>query len=152
MAIGSSPSLPTSGIASLDDVGQERRAEAEGNQQAAPTPKVCKPNFFFPILFYSLVSNEDSVIARMVIHSRIDCSPILFYYSFLTNSHSRKSRLNQKGRHKHFFPFTRRLMAQLLICKYKSKIIWKFTTDSIIDDLYAKKNRKFDLNEHISFS
>jgi len=54
MAIGCSPSLPTSGITSLDDAGQERRAEAEGNQQAAPTPKVCKPNFFSPnsILFF----------------------------------------------------------------------------------------------------
>ncbi|KAG2541811.1 hypothetical protein PVAP13_9NG702700 [Panicum virgatum] len=89
MAIGSSPCLPTSGITSLDDVGQERRAEAEGNQQE------------------------------------------------ITAKPRRKAQT--------LFSFTRRLMAQLPICKYKSKIIWKFTTDSIIDDLYAKKNRKVRL-------
>jgi len=147
MAIGNSPSLPTSGTASLDDVGQERRAEAEGNQQAAPTPKVCKPNFFSPILFYSLVRNEDSVLARMVIHSRIDCSPILFYYSFLTNSHSRKSRLNQKGRRKHFFPFTRRLMASTRARSFGSS---RQIQSSIIS--MQRRTAKFDLNEHISFS
>ena len=129
---------------------------------------------------------------------------------------SRKSRLSQKERHRHFFHFTRRLKVQLGIYKYKGKMIWlirirtlnlmkilywnsgrwgskqattkrafsamkllktrlrnkmedkflrdcmliyiereiaiKFTTDSIIDDLYAKKNRKVRLKWNRLFS
>ena len=53
MAIGCSPSLPTSGITSLDDAGQERRAEAEGNQQAAPRQRSANLTFFpDSILFF----------------------------------------------------------------------------------------------------